>query len=130
MVKQHYVIVVADDDPAINNLLREILSEEGYQVHGCFTREEAARVIQRVVPDVAVIDMQMEARDSGLELLQSLRQHPQTMCLSIIICSADTFCLEQSSDQLLKLGAEIIPKPFDVEHLLQTVKRLLAAAPD
>ena len=130
MAKQHYVIVIADDDPAINDLLRDILSEEGYQVHCCFTREEAARVIQRIVPDVAVIDMQMEARDAGLVLLQSLRDSPQTMRLSVIICSADEICLQQNSDQITQLGAQILPKPFDVEHLLDTVKLLLAAAPD
>jgi len=127
MTRQHYTIVVADDDPILNTMLSDILTEEGYQVHCCFSQQEAARVIQRIVPDVAIVDMQMEARDAGLVLLQSLRHNLQMMRLSVIICSADHIFLQRNSDEIEQLGAEIISKPFDIEHLLQTVKRLLVA---
>jgi len=72
----------------------------------------------------------MDVRDAGLLLLQSLRQNPQTLTLSVIICSADLPYLDEHREQVALLGAEAIPKPFEIEHLLETVKRLLAATPE
>ncbi len=94
MAKEHYVIVVADDNTLINNFLSDLLRDEGYQVLCCFSGEEAQRVIRRVTPDVAILDMQMEERDAGLQVLEHLRQHPETARISVIICSADVPFLE------------------------------------
>src|SRR3954453_15104018 len=116
MSKQRYVIVVADDDPGINELYSQLLTEEGYEVHCCFSGDEAARVMQRLQPDLAVVDMQMETRDAGLRLLQSLRQNPQTMRLSVIICSADGVYLDSTKQHVSELGAVVLTKPFDIDH--------------
>ena len=125
MSQQHYVIVVADDDPDLNQLFSMMLSDQGYQVHCCFSGDEAARVIQRIQPDLAVVDMQMETRDAGLKLLESLRQSPQTMRLSVIICSADVIFLDSTNSQIKELGAEVITKPFRIDDFLEIVKQLL-----
>jgi CheY-like chemotaxis protein len=129
MSKQHYVIVVADDDPGINELLNITLTDAGYQVHSCFSGDEAARIIQRIQPDVAVVDMQMETRDAGLRLLQALRQDPHTMRLSVVICSADTIFLDATRESIVELGATVLPKPFYLDEVLQTVESLLAPRP-
>ena len=128
MSKQRYIIVVADDDPGINELYSQMLADEGYQVYCCFSGDEAARVIQRIQPDLAVVDMQMETRDAGLRLLQSLRQNPQTMRLSVIICSADAGYLDSTKQHFSELGALVITKPFDIDHFLQNVEKLLMLA--
>lgn len=129
MSKQRYVIVVADDDPGINELLNILLTDAGYQVHCCFSGDEAARIIQRIQPDLAVVDMQMETRDAGLKLLQSLRQSPQTMRLSVVICSADAILLDATRADIIELGATILPKPFRVDDVLQTIESLIAPKP-
>lgn len=128
MAKQAYTVVIADDDPFINQLLMYLLSEAGYQVLCCFTGAEAARVIRRVVPDVAIVDMQMEVRDAGLQLLKAVRDDPQTAALGVILCSADTRFLEAHRQEIATYGAEIIPKPYDIDHLLETVRQLLPPA--
>ena len=126
MPKQRYVIVVADDDPSINELLNIMLTDAGYQVHCCFSGNEAARIIRRIQPDLVVVDMQMETRDAGLQLLLSLRQNPQTMRLSVVICSADTIFLDTTRDNITELGATILAKPFHLDEVLQTVESLIA----
>jgi len=76
-----------------------------------------------------VIDLQMETDDAGLKLLEALRQNPETLNLSVIICSANVALLSTMQEQLTQLGAEAIAKPFQIEHFLQTVKQLLVARP-
>ncbi len=125
MPKQHYVIVVADDDSATNALLRAVLSSEGYELRCCFTGAEAERVIRRVIPDVAIVDMQMEVRDAGLRLLKTVRTNPRTANLAVILCSADERFLNDHRDDIDAYGAAIVTKPFELDHLLATVERVL-----
>lgn len=126
MTKRHFVIVVADDDPAMNTLVCEVLADEGYEVHRCFTGAEAVGIMQRLYPDLAIVDMQMEVRDAGLRVLQALRQHPATAHMAVIICSADDAFVRAKCHEIASYGAEIISKPFDLAHLVATVDRLLA----
>ncbi len=129
MAKEHYVIVVADDNVAINNFLSDLLHDEGYDVLCCFSGEEAQRIIRRVKPDVAILDMQMEVRDAGLHVLEWLRQHPETAGVSVIICSADVLYLAAKMKLISAYGGEIVYKPFDIPHLLSTIEKLLIATP-
>jgi CheY-like chemotaxis protein len=129
MSKEHYVIVVADDNIAINNFLCDLLHEEGYRVLCCFSGEEAQRVIRRVIPDVAILDMQMEELDAGLQVLEWLRQHPETAQVSVIICSADVPFLEAKKKDITAYSGVIVHKPFDVPHLLATIEKLVMATP-
>ena len=129
MTKEHYVVVVADDNVTINNFLYDLLHDEGYHVLCCFSGEDAQRVIRRVIPDVAILDMQMEERAAGLHVLEWLRQHPETARVSVIICSADVPFLEAKKKDITAYGGEIVYKPFDVPHLLATIEKLLMATP-
>ena len=127
MAKEHYVIVVADDNVLINDFLYDLLHEEGYDVLCCFSGEEAQRVIRRVIPDVAILDMQMETRDAGLQVLEQLRQHPETVRVSVLICSADVPFLDAKKNDITAYGGEIVYKPFEIPHLLATIEKLLMA---
>jgi CheY-like chemotaxis protein len=95
-------------------------------MHGCFTGDAATRIIQRLVPDLAIIDMQMEVHDAGLRVLQALRRQPATARMAVIICSADEAFVRAKRQKSATSGAEIIGKPFDLAHLVATVSRLLA----
>ena len=129
MAKEQYVIAVADDNELINDFLNDLLHEEGYQVLCCFSGAEALRVIRRVIPDVAILDLQMETRDAGLRVLEHLRQHPETAWISAIICSADVPFLDAKREDIIAYGGEIVYKPFEISHLLATIEKLLMATP-
>jgi hypothetical protein len=47
------------------------------------------------------------------------------MRLSVIICSADIMYLDLTNDRIKELGAEVVTKPFGIDHFLQVVKQLL-----
>ena len=127
MANEPFVIVVADDDPLLNELVCEVLAEAGYDVRCSFTGGEALRIIERVRPDLVIVDMQMEVRDAGLQVLQAVRRSPAMASIAVIICSADQEFLHAQHAELARYAAEIIPKPFELTYLLTTVQRLLAA---
>ena len=126
MTKHSFVVVVADDDPYLVELYQFILIEAGHQVLCCFSGNEAERVIRRVKPDVAIVDMQMEAQDAGLRLLETIRANPETSRVAVIVCSADVLFLDAQREHIARHGGETIAKPFEIDHLLATVERLVA----
>ena len=80
MNDQPFVLVV-DDEPIILNLVREILSQEGYQVEAASRGKEALQALQTHPFDVVLTDMMMPDM-TGLELVQFLRLHyPGTLVI-------------------------------------------------
>ena len=123
MAQRQRIILVAEDNVLINALLYEILREEGYQVISCFTGEEVFRVIQQVVPDVVLLDMQLETRDAGSIVLMKMRAMPETMHISTIIVSADPYMVSTNRLVITACHAEMLLKPFDVSELLDKTQR-------
>jgi CheY-like chemotaxis protein len=83
-------------------------------------------VITRVQPDLVIADLQMETQDAGLRLLARLRADPATAEIGLILCSADTRALEQRRAEVTKFAATVVPKPFELDELVSTVKQRLA----
>ena len=67
------LIVLADDEAPIIELLEELLTEEGYQTFCCFSGKQAYQAIQRQQPDYVILDMHMEQPDAGLIVLTLMR---------------------------------------------------------
>lgn len=128
MTKQQYVIVVADDDPLINVLICMLLEDEGYQVLSCATGADALQIVARVKPDLVVTDLRMEVEDAGLQLLAQLRADPTTAGIGVIVCSADHSALARGSLARAFPRTGVVPKPFALDHLLDTIRQLLPGA--
>jgi len=118
-------IVVADDDRAIANLLCDILGDEGYHVIRCSSGQEAIKAIQEHKPAAAILDMQMETRTSGFEVVQLLRSDASMRHIPVILYSADNRLLQLMREQLLAHYCEILAKPFYLQDLLRLIERLI-----
>jgi CheY-like chemotaxis protein len=71
------VALVVDDDARSRDLLQQLLSLEGYEVHAAAGGQAALALLADVVPDVAVIDLRMPGMD-GLELCRKIRRLART----------------------------------------------------
>jgi two-component system, chemotaxis family, chemotaxis protein CheY len=67
------LILVADDAPAVLDVLDDILTLEGHQVIRATSGQEALRKVEESTPEVAVIDVVMPDMD-GLVVLDSIRR--------------------------------------------------------
>jgi DNA-binding response OmpR family regulator len=109
-------ILIADDNPAILDALKIMLEDEGYDVD---TTEDGA-VAQRMtepLPDLLLLDVWMSGID-GRDVCRILKSAPKTKNVPIVIMSATKDIAQIAHNA----GADnYISKPFQMEHLLETV---------
>jgi len=118
-------IVVVDDRPANVMILEELLAGWRYpNVFGTTTSAHAAELIERVDPDLVLLDLQMPAPD-GYEIMRRLASRirgPDQ--LPVIILTADISA--DAKRCALALGArDFLTKPFDPDEVRMRVDNLL-----
>jgi DNA-binding response OmpR family regulator len=112
-------IVVADSEPAIAELLTELLTDAGYRVRRACTGAEAVDLILTDPPDMALLDL-WHGGMSGLDVLRAV--HRQGSAVPVVIMTTDL----QQVQQLEAQGATAcLHKPFEVEEVLRCVERSL-----
>lgn len=114
-------IWVIDDDQSIRWVLEKTLKQAGMQVTVFETGDEALDLLRNnaIPPDAMISDIRMPGSD-GLSLLKQIKQtHPDTPVL-IMTAYSDL----DSTVAAFESGAfEYIPKPFDVDVVIEQVHR-------
>jgi len=121
MVKKK--IMVVDDEKVLIELVKAVLEEEGFQVIGINSGEECLEKLEKVKPDLILMDMMMPGM-SGRETTERIRKNPKTKNLKIVFLTVAQFS-EIGRDALKKLNIlDYITKPFDNAELVRRVKKL------
>ena len=118
------VVLVADDDEDILQLLTFLLESARYDVVQARDGEEALRLALDLLPSLAVLDATMPGLD-GFEVTRRLRSEGPTRELPVILLTARA----QASDVSRGIAAgadDYVKKPFDARDLKDRVERLLA----
>ncbi len=119
------MVVVADDDADILDLVALTLERAGHQVHRARDGEEALELIRERSPDVAVLDVAMPRLD-GLELTRLLRDDPGTRGVRIVLLTARV--QDGGAEAGLAAGAnDYVRKPFSPRELQARVAALVGA---
>ena len=106
-------ILIIDDDIHINEMLEEVLIQEGYQVSHAYSGTEALLFLANEKPDLILLDLMLPGL-TGEEVL------PQIEKIPVIVMSAKVEVKDKVA--LLLNGAEdYITKPFDIEELLARI---------
>lgn len=113
-------ILLVEDDPEINRLLTDFLTENGYQVTSLFNGLHVKDCLARETIDLILLDIMLPYRNGDRVLADIRRQYT----LPIIIISARE--TTQNKIDLLRLGADdYITKPFDMEEVLARIESSL-----
>ena len=117
------VVLVADDDRDILDLLAFRLGRAGYEVVSASDGEEALRLAVERKPDLAVLDVMMPKMD-GFDLTRRLREEEATSKMPIILLTART--QEADIQRGFDAGADDdIRKPFSPQELRSRVQAIL-----
>ncbi len=112
-------ILVVDDDQDSCDLLREIFTVEGWHVDTALSPSQAFRVAEKEKIDLVVSDVNLEANQTGLDLLKDLR----TQCPVILVTGFGTL---DSAVEAAREGAwDFISKPFKVHEVVAIARRAL-----
>ncbi len=118
------VILVVDDEPLQREILKNILSDEGYEAHAASSGEEAVKMVRSVNPDVVLTDLKMKQID-GIELMEKIKSEGELP--AVILMTA--FGSVSSAVEAMKKGAfDYLTKPLEKEMVLLTVRRALNTA--
>lgn len=117
-------ILVVDDNPDICALLKNILQAEGYDVESCCEPRKMSDAIRENRPHLLITDMLMSGVD-GRTLAENLRKDPATKGIKIMMMSGHPDALNATDNPAID---EVLPKPFEIQELLDKVEKLLAKA--
>lgn len=119
---QPKLVLVADDDPSIRELLIDLLSGEGYAVIAAENGSEAIRHAIESRPSLVLMDLMMPVV-SGAEAANALRANPLTTTTPIVAMSAGRN-ISLLGDSVP--ADEFLSKPFDIDRVLEAVARYVA----
>jgi len=116
-------VLIVDDEPAVRQLLRKILSKD-YTVLEAQNGEEAVNMAQSQKPDVILMDMMMPKID-GLTACYAIKTNQITRGIPVVMLTAIDYELNKKLSKDV-IGADgYITKPFNSQALLKTIRQLL-----
>jgi CheY-like chemotaxis protein len=119
-------ILVVDDDPAILDLIAQLLLEEGYEVLAVSNGQTAVDLARKLRPHLILLDLMMPEMN-GWQVSALLKADPQTRAIPILLLSARRDMARTANE----LGVTAyLEKPFDLDDLLSRVQRILALSED
>jgi two-component system nitrogen regulation response regulator NtrX len=117
-------ILVVDDEADIRSLLKEILSEEGYDVEVAANAAQARASRAKQTPDLVLLDIWMPDVD-GITLLREWSTAGSNGCPVVMMSGHGTV---ETAVEATRLGAfDFVEKPLSLAKLLRTVERALEA---
>jgi two-component system phosphate regulon response regulator PhoB len=116
-------VLVADDNADILTLLETRLATRGFDVIAAADGRAALEAVREHHPDIALLDWVMPVIQ-GHELCVKIKTDPATSDIPVVMLTARG----EEEDRLLglDLGADAyLVKPFDIDEVADTLKRLL-----
>jgi EAL domain-containing protein (putative c-di-GMP-specific phosphodiesterase class I) len=110
-------VLVADDEPAIVEMIRDILEDYGFNVVTAANGSEALRLIEQAEPEVVLLDMNMPVLD-GEGFITAVRE--RGLRIPIVVMTAGSSAKRWAA----QLGADAyLSKPFELANLVAVTNR-------
>ena len=114
-------LLVVDDDPVTIDLLKEVLSKEGYEVSTALSGEEAIAQGTNHFFDIIITDVRMGEKD-GVEVLRFFKKSaPDTTVIMITAFGS----IETAIEAIREGAYDYISKPFKLDEIKLTIRRAL-----
>jgi len=114
-------IWIIDDDRSIRWVLEKALEREDLEFKSFASADEATQALALGTPQMVISDIRMPG-SSGLDLLQTLRERYPNLPVIIMTAYSD---LESAVSAFQGGAFEYLPKPFDVNHAVELIRRAL-----
>lgn len=121
-------ILIVDDDIQTTVLMELLLTERGYEATSVNDSSLAIQVAKLTNPDLIILDLMMPDPD-GFKVCRMLREDAQFIFTPILIITA----LDDTDSKIVAYGAgadNYLIKPYDIEELAATIKRMIRTEND
>lgn len=125
-MSQEQTILTVEDNPNIRKMIAYNLRRAGFRVIEAGDGKEAVRVLQKVVPDLIILDVRMPEMN-GFQLLELMRKYPRAAAIPVLMLSA--LSQPENVDRALGLGVvDYVVKPLDPSLLIAKIRSALEKA--
>ena len=118
-------IMVINDTQEILELFQDLLTDEGYEVvlysYGIKDLDD----VERIKPDLIILDHIIGGEAVGWQMLQKLKMKRSTAKIPIVVCTAAVNAVSEMEGYLKAKNIGLVLKPFDIDDLLIAVRRAL-----
>jgi CheY-like chemotaxis protein len=129
LVSARPLVVVIDDDVAVDKSFGQMLQAAGYDTHAEGNVAAGLSYLEHATPSVVILDLHLPD-GTGLECLRRLRAWPRHRNLPVAILTGDYFLDDHVAGELKALGARVFFKPVWEDDLLRIVGQLLGPTSD
>ena len=124
MTHTERTVLVVEDDESIRNVITDVLEDRGFRVVGAGNGADALARLDDLRPDVMVLDLLMPVMH-GWDFMETYAEKTDGDTIPIVVVSVNP-ALPRSFSRFGVRG--VVPKPFDVDDLLDAVEEALAAS--
>lgn len=122
-------IVIVDDDADACNMLSHVLNLHGARVGIASSVRDALRVLVEHQADVLLADINMPDED-GYALIRKVRSLPDEHVANVAAVAVTALARAEDSERVFAAGFQThLPKPINIDELLDSIVKLLAARP-
>jgi len=116
------LILIVEDDIAINTMIKSIVESEGYAALSAETGQDGLDLASKYTPDLIICDIHLPGMH-GLDVVRNFKAIPRLENIPIIMLTADLF----KADASFELGAdEYVMKPIRKNQLMGYITKYLA----
>ncbi len=121
-IKSDKIIMLADDEVMLRDLLAELLESNGYEVIKVSSGFEALKVLtEEIKVDLIIMDHNMPEM-TGLECIAKIR----ALKIDVPVILSTGSLQVENKDDLIKNGVTtVLPKPYEFESMLETIQNLI-----
>src|SRR4051812_27122178 len=114
-------VLIVDDDDSVRDLFTRALVGQGFAARSAAGGQEALQLIAHDLPRLIVLDLMMPGIN-GIEVLATIRQHPQTAAVPVLVTTATA----TSAYDLRDYGPiRVLRKPFELARLVRAAREML-----
>jgi len=117
-------ILIVDDDREFRDHLIEVLKEEGYQIESASSAKEAYALLSAVEFDIVLLDYLMP-KQSGVDAISEIKRLRPKVKVIMVTAFAS---IEHAIDAIKRGATDYISKPFKIDNLLLTLRRVIEEA--
>jgi CheY-like chemotaxis protein len=117
-------VLIVEDDPDVRDVISDVLTDHGVRVQTAANGHHGLLLAGKLRPRVIILDLMMPVMD-GMKMLSLMRADPDLHTTHVVVVSA----LGGAQEAVAGLGVEdVLRKPFDMETLLDAVRKSLTTS--
>ncbi|MYL65277.1 response regulator [Bacillus hwajinpoensis] len=114
-------VLIVEDDDSLALLLLEEITGSGFAAHHCRSGEEAIQLLEQITPEGIVLDIMLDGRMSGWDVLKAVKETERTKNIPIFVST-----VSEEKQRGFELGAkDYLIKPYPPKNLTKSLIKSL-----